>query len=405
MYYKSEEKIINGSELEKRNQVYYKINETKPFTGKLANYYDNGQLRYEGYLKDGKQHGKFIWYDKDGKIETEVYYKDGKEIEENPISYKQESLVSEVNYKNIESKGYIYILINPSMEGLVKIGKTTRDPEERVKELSTTGVPTPFILIYKKLVSNCDKAENLIHLYLEERGKRLSSNREFFTLKPYEAIEMVTEILESQSFESENSNIYNEVETPKNNSEIGDDLFEQAETFYYGFDDEIPDYSKAIEFYEKAIKFGNIDSYLKLGIIYLAGEGMRANPKKAREYFQEGIRNNNIDCYFELGLMLLKENDLNHGIKAIEKYFSKINYSRYKHITFQIDKLIFQIKELIMSNKAIKSNFPETTNFIIKYASEILDEYDESIERYEITHPDLVKYIKDGKQDVINKFL
>ena len=43
------------------------------------------------------------------------------------------------------SKGYVYVLINSSMPNLVKIGKTTKDPNERVKELSSaTGVATPF---------------------------------------------------------------------------------------------------------------------------------------------------------------------------------------------------------------------------------------------------------------------
>ncbi len=56
--------------------------------------------------------------------------------------------------------GYIYILINPSMVGLVKIGKTTRDHKDRVNELSSaTGVPTPFILIYQEYFDDCSTAE------------------------------------------------------------------------------------------------------------------------------------------------------------------------------------------------------------------------------------------------------
>lgn len=37
--------------------------------------------------------------------------------------------------------GLVYVLINPSMEGLIKVGKTTRNPKERADELSkVTGV-------------------------------------------------------------------------------------------------------------------------------------------------------------------------------------------------------------------------------------------------------------------------
>ena len=58
------------------------------------------------------------------------------------------------------AKGYVYVMINPSCEGLVKIGKTTKDPEERAKDLSSaTGVATPFIVVYKRLFNDCSIAE------------------------------------------------------------------------------------------------------------------------------------------------------------------------------------------------------------------------------------------------------
>jgi hypothetical protein len=40
-------------------------------------------------------------------------------------------------------RGYIYVLTNPNMPGLVKIGYTQRLPRERANELSrATGVPS-----------------------------------------------------------------------------------------------------------------------------------------------------------------------------------------------------------------------------------------------------------------------
>lgn len=41
--------------------------------------------------------------------------------------------------------GIVYLLTNPVMPGLVKIGMTLRDEiDARMKELYTTGVPLPF---------------------------------------------------------------------------------------------------------------------------------------------------------------------------------------------------------------------------------------------------------------------
>jgi hypothetical protein len=44
-------------------------------------------------------------------------------------------------------QGFVYILSNKKMPGLVKIGCTTRPVVERTAELnSMTGVPAPFVL-------------------------------------------------------------------------------------------------------------------------------------------------------------------------------------------------------------------------------------------------------------------
>jgi len=41
-------------------------------------------------------------------------------------------------------QGYVYILTNPSMPGLVKIGRSKNGGRKRASDLYQTGVPTPF---------------------------------------------------------------------------------------------------------------------------------------------------------------------------------------------------------------------------------------------------------------------
>jgi hypothetical protein len=43
--------------------------------------------------------------------------------------------------------GYVYIMANSAMPGIVKIGSTKLTPEARARQLSTTGVPAPFQVI------------------------------------------------------------------------------------------------------------------------------------------------------------------------------------------------------------------------------------------------------------------
>jgi T5orf172 domain len=75
-------------------------------------------------------------------------------------------------------QGLIYFLTNPSIPGLVKIGHTTQDIEARIRQLNSTGVPTPFELAACFAVKNSALAEQLVHSSLAK--VRHSDQREFF---------------------------------------------------------------------------------------------------------------------------------------------------------------------------------------------------------------------------------
>lgn len=88
------------------------------------------------------------------------------------------------------AKGFIYILRNESMPGLLKIGYSVKVPEERVGELFTTGVPEPFKLAYYCLVERADKLETAIHRNLSPHRHR--DNREFFRIELEAAVRSIT---------------------------------------------------------------------------------------------------------------------------------------------------------------------------------------------------------------------
>jgi hypothetical protein len=81
-------------------------------------------------------------------------------------------------------RGWIYVLKNPSLEGLVKVGFSTKDPALRVKELSTTGVPRVFVIAYEALVENPRGFEQRVHSNLMSHHE----NKEFFRTTPEKAV-------------------------------------------------------------------------------------------------------------------------------------------------------------------------------------------------------------------------
>lgn len=85
------------------------------------------------------------------------------------------------------SEGYVYVLSNPSMPDLLKIGKTTRDPSQRANELYQTGVPTPFVVEREFFTPDCNVLEALAHKRFDK--VRVSQSREFFNAS-FDDVEM-----------------------------------------------------------------------------------------------------------------------------------------------------------------------------------------------------------------------
>lgn len=109
----------------------------------------------------------------------------------------------------MKEQGIVYVLANPCMPGLVKIGMTERSNiEARLKELYTTGVPLPFECKFacKVKKSECAKIEKAMHTAFAPQ--RVNANREFFRIIPEQAIA----ILELFKYEDVTAEISKEIE-------------------------------------------------------------------------------------------------------------------------------------------------------------------------------------------------
>lgn len=79
-----------------------------------------------------------------------------------------------------DQSGYLYTLSNGYLEpDLLKIGFTTRKPEERARSLSrSTAIPGAFHVESSVPVNDCKLAERRLHLLLSKQ--RVDQNKEFF---------------------------------------------------------------------------------------------------------------------------------------------------------------------------------------------------------------------------------
>lgn len=76
----------------------------------------------------------------------------------------------------------VYVLTNPAMPGLVKIGKTTQfEVEDRMKQLYGTGIPVPFDCAFACQVRDATEVEKALHFAFG--NTRINPNREFFKLE------------------------------------------------------------------------------------------------------------------------------------------------------------------------------------------------------------------------------
>jgi hypothetical protein len=70
-------------------------------------------------------------------------------------------------------KGWVYVISNRAMPGIIKVGYSTKDPALRAQELSHTGSPHPYSVQYETLVWDPYSLEQRVHkmLYSKLEGK------------------------------------------------------------------------------------------------------------------------------------------------------------------------------------------------------------------------------------------
>jgi hypothetical protein len=318
----------------------------------------------------------------------------------------------------VNNLGYLYVLANSAMPGLVKVGKTTRNPDERANELSgVTGLPTPFIVVYEQLFSDCSSAEEFVHTYLAQKGFRVADNREFFSAPVNDVVRAIAlapgAIDAATASDSTNDDEDNLLNQSDGNDELGDlslssytpppqqypwsDLIEEADAHYLGLGDCIQDYTEAMRLYKQAAKLGCATAYAPIAIMYEDGEGVREDKAKAIEYYKEGAKKGDVYCYWKMGFMFYTEAatpGLCNNAQADQSranadkcfYLFIKNYSTKNALvsSTQIGQsiMLFNLASLINYENKYGIPFPEPLKgFLLEHTDTAIEKLKEDIER------------------------
>ncbi|WP_269433880.1 tetratricopeptide repeat protein [Desulfonema ishimotonii] len=184
------------------------------------------------------------------------------------------------------NKGFLYILVNPSLPGnLLKIGKTARAPKRASEDHPPADVP---YVAFDIAVSDCDKAQAVVLSLLKDF--RDSEYKDHFRLPLEQAIVKVRTVAEhidktdyykkAIQIDSENPSFYNNLGCSY---------------------DKLGNHTGAIDAYKQAIQLdpGNAVFHDNLGCNY----GKLGLYRKAIDAFQKAVtlRPDFIKAYFDLG--------------------------------------------------------------------------------------------------------
>ena len=258
----------------------------------------------------------------------------------------------EQNENNHSSNhGYVYILSNPGMPGLLKIGMTRFDPTRRVQELSSaTGVPTPFQLVYYREFHDCVAAELEIHSIFATKGLRYNDQREFFSVDTVEAINTLLSLDDEEI--ANNSSLPTEVLDVENyNADINWD-----------------------EYYKKHYEFSNTFRNSKLYQEWNDFFYSQASPLHRKDANFTNELQNFIDRGIYNGISLLAielfPDDIDKRIQFILEYAKKGYISGYIEVTEEYLDSINGIENLDSNNKLAIANYLDSFAKNFKNASE-----------------------------------
>ena len=93
----------------------------------------------------------------------------------------------------VRATEYVYVLVNKSMPGMVKIGMTTDTPVKRARDINrATGIPTPWVPVWSLKCYSSYILEQRVHEHLDQY--RVAENREMFRIDSVTAQRVIEDL-------------------------------------------------------------------------------------------------------------------------------------------------------------------------------------------------------------------
>jgi hypothetical protein len=245
--------------------------------------------------------------------------------------------------------GHIYVLVNPSIEGLVKIGKTTREPEARAKELSqATGVATPFYVAFSIQVPDCHSAEEYVYTVLENNGFQRTRNREFFRIPLRKAIEILMLVQQQLQKDTDSSEVSSQesdlLRAEEKEGTFGSEeqhpgrpIYCEAMDAFFGLGDVIEDRDEALRLLLHAKTLNFPAAYTALASYYtehtrcVTDEDYAKQDRNALEVLKEGAAKGHGRCYIAMAefFFVRRTTQLSeNAAKCWKKYFLSETFAK-----------------------------------------------------------------------------
>jgi hypothetical protein len=237
-------------------------------------------------------------------------------------------------------QGWVYVLVNSSIPGAAKVGRTTRPPPQRAAELSNaTGVATKFIVAYDQEFANCEQAERDIHAELDRRGCRLARNREFFAGPTREIIQVVMQVAASCG-----------EGPPPTPSPSAARWLARGDAHLFGEGDSLQDLAEANRCYRLAAARGSLMALERIGAVWshIKKKG-RNGRRQALAVLQDGARRGNYYCYIEMATLYGIEHHARNQAKSWNLFFARRADSFLQDVEICPDRYILALRRYMLA--------------------------------------------------------